>query len=93
MFGVGHYFWACRLRNRISWCVAERTPRLDPDWVTNLQNWFVRVFLPIVVTTIQGNTPEVLGFRLRIQVTLITICESNCQALSPLRKGCLHGKE
>lgn len=64
IFGVAHHFWACELRFRIAKYAADHVPRLSPDWANHIQNWFIRVSLPLVIVLKQGNTPELLGFRL-----------------------------
>ena len=64
VFGLAHHFWACKVRNRIAWYMSEHISRLSPAWGHNIQNWLVRVLLPAVIVSTQGNTPEVLGFRL-----------------------------
>jgi membrane protease YdiL (CAAX protease family) len=49
--------------------MANRIPGLRLDWGNHIQNWLIRVFLPAVIVLNQGNTIEVLGFRLP-QITM-----------------------
>ena len=44
--------------------MAERIPRLSPDRGHDVQNWLVRVFLPVIFVLAQGESLGVLGFRL-----------------------------
>lgn len=64
MFAVFHHFWACKLRHRLAECIVGYIPRLNIEWGYHIQNWFVRVFLPLAIVLSRGERPEVLGFKL-----------------------------
>lgn len=63
VFGIVHYFWASRIRGSVAEYMANRVHGLEQMWVYQLQNWLVRVFLPIIIVLSHGDTPEALGFR------------------------------
>jgi len=61
---VLHQVWAYRVRLALSVRAGGRVPGLSPQWVTHLQNWLVRVLLPVGIVFVEGNDPRFVGFRL-----------------------------
>jgi len=64
VFGIVHHIWVINVRSRVSKYMAAHISKLRESWGYHIQNWFVRVFLPVVIVLSQGSGPEALGFRL-----------------------------
>ncbi|MEM2240454.1 MAG: CPBP family intramembrane glutamic endopeptidase [Candidatus Bathyarchaeia archaeon] len=64
VFAVFHHFWTCKLRHRLAEYIVGYIPRLSIEWGYHVQNWFVRVLLPLAIVLSRGGDPEVLGFKL-----------------------------
>jgi membrane protease YdiL (CAAX protease family) len=76
VFSIIHHIWVINVRSRVSKYMAAHISNLRESWGYHIQNWIVRVFLPVAIVLSQGIGPGILGFRvpkLNTEILLILV--------------------